>query len=380
MCIARFVCSLLLAVGLLTVPAQSRAQVAVGISVRVGPPELPIYEQPPCPGEGYIWTPGYWAWDVDGDDYYWVPGTWVLAPEVGFFWTPGYWAWDGGSFIFYEGYWGPVVGFYGGINYGYGYFGHGFEGGRWDHDHFFYNRAVTNVNVTEIHNVYETRVNNTTVTRVSFNGGNGGINERPTPQEEAAVHERHIPPVAAQTEHVQAARANPELRASSNHGKPPVAATPKPGDFRGSGVVAAREGGAVHGSSARTENNATRPENKAARPTTPIHPRDLPPAERPAPPNTGNAKQDQKYQQQQEKLQQKQDQERQKLQQKQEQDHQRMMQQKADDARKQQLEQQHQQQTQQLQQKHAQQQQKLQESQQRPPHQNSPPKPPKEKP
>jgi hypothetical protein len=362
--IARLICWLLLAVGLLTIPAQSRAQVAVGVSVQFGPPELPIYEQPLCPGEGYIWTPGYWSWG--DDDYYWVPGTWVLAPEVGFFWTPGYWAWDGGGFIFYEGYWGPVVGFYGGINYGFGYFGHGFEGGRWDHDHFFYNRAVTNVNVTEIHNVYETRVNNTTVTRVSFNGGNGGINERPTPQEEAAAHQRHISPVAAQTEHVRAARANPELRASSNHGKPPVAATPKPGDFRGSGVVAAREGGPVHGSPAHTENTA-------ARPTAPIHPRDLPPAERPPAPNTGNAKQDQKYQQQQERLRQKQDQERQNLQQKQDQEHQRMDQQKANDVGKQQLEQRHQQQTQQLAQKHAQQQQKIQQRQQ-PPRQNPPPK------
>jgi hypothetical protein len=362
--IGRLICWLLLAVGVLTIPVQSRAQVAVGIAVRIGPPELPIYEQPLCPGEGYIWTPGYWAWD--GDDYYWVPGTWVLAPEVGFLWTPGYWGWRDGGYTFYEGYWGPQVGFYGGINYGFGYFGHGFEGGRWDHDHFFYNRAVTNVNVTEIHNVYETRVNNTTVTRVSFNGGNGGINERPTPQEEAATHERHISPVAAQTEHVQAARANPELRASSNHGKPPVAATPKPGDFRGSGVVTAREGGAVHGSPARTENNA-------ARPTTPIHPRDLPLAERPPAPNTGNANQDQRYQQEQEKLRQKQDQERQKLQQKQDQEHQRMDQQKANDAKKQQLEQRHQQQTQQLAQKHDQQQQKMQQRQQ-PPRQNPPPK------
>ena len=88
---ARFICFLLLAVGLLANPAQTRAQIAVGISVRIAPPELPVYEQPLCPGEGYIWTPGYWAWDPDDGDYYWVPGTWVLAPEVGFLWTPGYW-------------------------------------------------------------------------------------------------------------------------------------------------------------------------------------------------------------------------------------------------------------------------------------------------
>lgn len=367
---ARFFGSLFLAVGLLAIPVQSGAQVAVGISVRVGPPELPIYEQPLCPGEGYIWTPGYWAWG--DDDYYWVPGTWVLVPEAGFFWTPGYWAWSDGSFIFYEGYWGPVVGFYGGINYGYGYFGHGYEGGRWDNGRFYYNRSVNNVNITVIHNVYNTTVvNNTTVTRVSYNGGNGGINERPTPQEGAAAHEKHIPPVPAQIQHVQAARATPALRASTNHGKPPVAATPRPGALNDRGVVTAKEGGHY--------NPPARPENNAAHPNSAIHPNDLPAITRPTTGGTGNPNTDKKYQQDQEKLIAKQEQERQKLQQKQEQEHQRLAQQKVDEARKQQLEQQHQQQTQQLAQKHAQQQQKLQERQQPPPRQN-PPKPPKEKP
>ena len=66
-------CSSLLAVGTLTLPAQSRAQVSVGVSIRIGPPVLPVYEQPFCPGPGYIWTPGYWAYGPDG--YFWVPGT-----------------------------------------------------------------------------------------------------------------------------------------------------------------------------------------------------------------------------------------------------------------------------------------------------------------
>ena len=55
------------------------------ISVTFGPPALPVYEQPLCRGDGYIWTPGYWAWSDDDGDYYWVPGTWVLAPESVFF-------------------------------------------------------------------------------------------------------------------------------------------------------------------------------------------------------------------------------------------------------------------------------------------------------
>ena len=70
----------LFALALLAMSMPSFAQVR--ISVAFGPPALPVYEQPLCPGDGYIWTPGYWAWDDDGEDYYWVPGTWVLAPEV----------------------------------------------------------------------------------------------------------------------------------------------------------------------------------------------------------------------------------------------------------------------------------------------------------
>jgi hypothetical protein len=376
-----YVRSLLFALVVLAMSAASFAQ--VGISITIGPPALPVYEQPPCPAEGYIWTPGYWAYGED--DYYWVPGTWVLAPEVGFLWTPGYWGWGGDRFIFYEGYWGPRVGFYGGIVYGYGYFGEGYEGGRWDHDRFFYNRSVSNVNVTNIHNVYNTTViNNTTVNRVSYNGGNGGINARPTREQESAARERHIPPVAAQTQHVQAARANPELRASANQGKPPVAATPKPGAFKDRAVVPAKEAGApyhppANRAAARPPANtpAPRPENNVPKPPEASHAKDLQPHLRPAPPNTGNAKTDQKYQQQQDKLYAKQNQDHQKLQQKQEQDHQRLAQQNADEARKQQVEQKHQQQTQQIEQKHAEQQQHLQTKQQ-PASQNQP-KPPQER-
>jgi WXXGXW repeat (2 copies) len=356
----------------------------VRISVQFGPPALPVYEQPLCPGEGYIWTPGYWAWSDDDNGYFWVPGTWVLAPEAGFLWTPPWWGWEGGVFLFHEGYWGPQVGFYGGIYYGFGYFGEGFEGGRWDHDRFFYNRSVTNVNITNIHNVYnETVVNNrTVVNRVSYNGGEGGITRRPTPQEQNAEREHHIPPAAVQIQHIQAARANRELRASANQGKPPVAATAKPGEFSREAVPAREAGGAYNPPANRggTERRAEpaggngNSGNGGAPPARIVHPKDIPQGERPAAPNTGNQKQDQKYQQQQEKLQQKQEQERQKLQQKQDQDHQRLTQQKANEARQQQIEQTHQQQTQQLQQRHEQQQQKLQQRQ-APPSRPQPEKP-----
>ena len=360
-------------------PATSSAQVAVGITVGFAPPDLPVYEQPLCPEDGYIWTPGYWAWDDDDGDYYWVPGTWVMAPEPGYLWTPPYWGWGGSGFVFYAGYWSyQVVGFYGGIDYGYGYFGHGYEGGRWEGDRFLYNRSVTNVNVNIIHNVYEAPVNNRNPRRVSYNGGEGGINDRPTPREESAAHGRRLPPVAPQRQHIQEARSNPQLRASMNRGKPPIAATPTPTAFGGRGVVPAREGGAIHGGPRNpARGNAGRsnapPENNNSR--RPVHANDLPPLERPAPPNTGNSRQDRKYQQQQEKMYAQQQKQRQKLEQRQQKEDQRLARQNANDTRRQQLEQRHQQQTEQLQQRHSQQQQRMQQREQP----RSAPPPPKPK-
>ena len=269
----------LFALVLLAMSAATYAQ--IGISVSFAPPELPVYEQPLLPGDGYIWTPGYWAYAGDDDGYYWVPGTWVMAPEPGLLWTPAYWSWGGNGYVFNNGYWGQQVGFYGGVSYGYGYYGDGYQGGRWQNGQFFYNRSVNNVNVTNIHNVYNTTViNNTTINRVSYNGGNGGINARPTAQQESVARERHIPPVAAQTRHEQAARTNPEQRASVNHGTPTVAATPKPGAFSDRAVVHAKATGTPYVAPVRAAVQPAkmpeRPENNAARTdrTTPNNPQE----------------------------------------------------------------------------------------------------------
>ena len=245
----RFVFALLVfAFLLLVLPAAlsvpSAAQ--IGISVRIGPPALPVYEQPICPGDGYLWSPGYWAWS-DDDGYYWVPGTWVEAPEPGLLWTPGYWGWNDGAYLWNAGYWGPQIGFYGGINYGYGYGGNGFYGGEWRGGHFFYNTAVMRVNTTQITNVYVNRtviVNNNS--HVAFNGGRGGVAARPTAEQERFAHEQHTPPVASQREHEHAASQNRALFASTNHGRPAVAATARPGEFSGKGVVAARAAGGTY--------------------------------------------------------------------------------------------------------------------------------------
>jgi hypothetical protein len=231
---------LLLAVIILAFSVGSFSQVAVGISVRVGPPALPIYAQPICPGPGFLWTPGYWGWNDDGG-YYWVPGTWVVAP-VGMLWTPGYWGWGGGFYAWHAGYWGPHIGFYGGINYGFGYGGVGFVGGEWRGGAFYYNRYVTNVSVTSVTHVYNRSVV-VNENHVAFNGGTGGVAARPTAQEETAAHEPHTAPLAEQTQHEHLASQNRQNFASENHGRPAVAATAKAGDFGGRSAVGARAAG-----------------------------------------------------------------------------------------------------------------------------------------
>jgi hypothetical protein len=227
----------LFAVLCLTVAAQAQV---ICVSNNVPPPELPVYDQPPIPAPGYIWTPGYWGGSASG--YFWVPGTWVEPPSVGLLWTPGYWGWHDGIYTWSAGYWGPHMGFYGGIDYGFGYTGIGYEGGHWDNGVFAYNRTVNNFGGVHITNVYEkTVVVNETNTRLSFNGGSGGITARPTPEQEAAAHEQHVAADQAQLQHERTASTDKSLLASENHGHPAIAATSKPGEFSGPGVVASRE-------------------------------------------------------------------------------------------------------------------------------------------
>ncbi len=212
-------CSSFLALFLCAAPVASLAQIGVGVgigvSVHVPPPPLPVYVQPPCPTPGYLWTPGYWAWGPAG--YYWVQGVWVAPPHPGLLWTPGYWGFVGGVYAWHAGYWGAHVGFYGGVNYGFGYVGHGFVGGMWQGGVFRYNTAVVNVNRTFVHNTY---VDRTVVVNQNFNhagfNGPGGVMARPTAQEQMAMHEQHFAPTAMQTAGMNRAMQN--ARAGFGHG------------------------------------------------------------------------------------------------------------------------------------------------------------------
>src|SRR5262249_37076663 len=258
--ISRLVRCSLFALLLLAIPASSFG----GVLIQVGfaPPSLPVYVQPACPGDGYIWTPGYWAYSPDG--YYWVPGTWVLAPQPGLLWTPGYWGWGGGFYVWHPGYWGPRVGFYGGINYGFGYFGAGYAGGYWRGRDFYYNRSVNNVHITNVHIYNKTVVNNVTVNRVSYNGGHGGINARPTREDARWDHERHFEPTRNQIDHDRGARENREFLASVNHGRPNVTATARPGEFHGRDNGPSRPESQMRRPEGRPMDRAVpRPENSA---------------------------------------------------------------------------------------------------------------------
>jgi hypothetical protein len=75
--------SLLLVAAIVIASPSTYAQVSIGIGItaNIAPPPIPVYEQPECPEDGYLWTPGYWAYDP-ADGYYWVPGAWVAPPAT----------------------------------------------------------------------------------------------------------------------------------------------------------------------------------------------------------------------------------------------------------------------------------------------------------
>ena len=199
-----------------------QAQAGIFISVNFAPPVLPIYVQPALPAPGYIWTPGYWAYGDAG--YYWVPGVWVQPPSVGLLWTPGYWGFAGGVYGWHGGYWGPHVGFYGGVNYGFGYGGIGFFGGEWRGGAFAYNSACANFGGVHVTNVYENRtiINQNTivnVNHVSFNGG-AGIQAHATAGEMQAANEHHFQATSNQMQHQTFASQDRAQLASVNNGRP----------------------------------------------------------------------------------------------------------------------------------------------------------------
>ncbi|MGB8795995.1 MAG: hypothetical protein WCC70_00440, partial [Candidatus Aquilonibacter sp.] len=253
-----------------TVPAPASAQVSVGISVAFGPPAIPYYAQPPCPGQNWIWQPGYWAWDpVDG--YYWVPGTWVQAPSVGLYWTPGYWGWNNGMYAWNVGYWGPSIGFYGGINYGYGYYGNGYAGGRWQGNHFYYNNAVSNVGAVRGYTYSDRGQYHSWSNRVAYNGGPHGVSARPTATQQQAYSHRRYGMTTAQTQHANYAKSDPTYRYNTNHGNIASSAAAVSRPFSAQHAPPAYHAAAAHAAPAHAAAAHAAPAHAAAAHAAPAH-------------------------------------------------------------------------------------------------------------
>ena len=240
--------------------------------VNIAPPPLPVYAQPMAPGDGYIWTPGYWGWNTASDDYYWVPGTWVLAPANGQLWTPGYWAYAGDGYFWNPGYWGMRVGYYCGLNYGYGYAGNGYQGGRWEGAHFRYNAAASHVDPAVTHNSYNTRVLNYAMApHASYSVTQSGGTSKHVGDPRQVTGAVHGAPTTEQLQHERAALLAPAQRAWVAHGPPRVAATVRPSAFTAPGVEHVRPEPAVRAPSAPRERAGAHAEQAHGKP-----PSDLP--------------------------------------------------------------------------------------------------------
>lgn len=75
--------SILIAAG--TAAAPALAQVNFNISIA---PPAPRYEAAPVIAPGYVWAPGYWAWN--GDRHIWIRGR-TIVQRPGYRWEPDRW-------------------------------------------------------------------------------------------------------------------------------------------------------------------------------------------------------------------------------------------------------------------------------------------------
>lgn len=68
------------------------------------PPPPPVAERVVVsPGPGYVWVPGYHAWD--GNAYVWRPGRWDRLPPGRRAWVPGHWVHTRRGWRWVEGHW-----------------------------------------------------------------------------------------------------------------------------------------------------------------------------------------------------------------------------------------------------------------------------------
>jgi hypothetical protein len=69
----------------------------------MAPPPMRVEPQPPSPGAGYAWAPGYYAWKNNA--YGWTPGAWSRPPHEGLSWVAPTYVTTGGHYYFQPGRW-----------------------------------------------------------------------------------------------------------------------------------------------------------------------------------------------------------------------------------------------------------------------------------
>jgi len=85
----------------LALVAGSTAFAQVSFNIVVAPP-APLYEVAPMMQPGYVWAPGYWAWN--NDHHVWVRGRTIVQRD-GYLWAPDRWVQQGGSYVREPGRW-----------------------------------------------------------------------------------------------------------------------------------------------------------------------------------------------------------------------------------------------------------------------------------
>jgi hypothetical protein len=77
------------------------AAARVDVDVVIAPPAA-RYEAVPAPRHGYVWAPGYWAWN--GRKHEWRSGRW-MKERHGEHWVAQNWEHRGDRWYFHDGHW-----------------------------------------------------------------------------------------------------------------------------------------------------------------------------------------------------------------------------------------------------------------------------------
>jgi hypothetical protein len=90
----------------LALAAGTTAFAQISFNIVVAPP-APMYEVVPMMQPGYVWAPGYWAWN--NDRHVWVRGRTMIQRD-GYRWVPDRWVQQSGSYVRKPGRWEPFGG------------------------------------------------------------------------------------------------------------------------------------------------------------------------------------------------------------------------------------------------------------------------------